>query len=201
MTHSPNEIMIKRIKQKMAEKGINARQLAKLSGVGDSFVYDILNGKSKNPTSSKLNLISRELGVSIAYLMNMETDDLSYNKYLPVYNFENEREPRILFSKAFCVEKFISSKSLYVYRMTDDSMAFTICHNDILIVDKLQNNISHSGLFVIRDSITTTVRRLEHIIGSTKLRIMPDNDKYNVFINELKDIEILGKVVLIVKEM
>ena len=193
------DLMIDKIKKRMDEIGINARQLAEKAQVGKSFVYDILKGKSKNPTSSKLNSISRELGLSISYLMN-GNDNLNYENYIPIYNLGTDDEVRILLAKSFGIKRVIQNDNLFTYRMCDDSMEPLIADNETIIIQKEIDGIIKSGVFLIKDQVTSTIRRLEHIIGTTDIRIIPDNNKYTTYIKNMDKIEIVGKVIFSLKE-
>ena len=69
-----NGQLIIRLKEEMEKSNINALELAEKAGVGATFVYDILKGKSKNPTSKKLLSIAEALNVSLSYI-TCETDE------------------------------------------------------------------------------------------------------------------------------
>ena len=64
--------LAKRLKIEMDRKDLNARELAELAGLGSSLAYDILSGKSTNPTTKKLSAVAKVLGVSVLYLMHGE---------------------------------------------------------------------------------------------------------------------------------
>lgn len=53
----------------MWEKGINARNLAMAAKTGRSFVYDILSGKSADPTITRLRRIAVALETTVEELM------------------------------------------------------------------------------------------------------------------------------------
>lgn len=197
--------IVDKIRKRMKEIGINARQLAEKSHVGKSFIYDILKEKSKNPTSSKLNSVARELGLSISYLMN-NNDHLNYEDYIPIYRLEHDKEVHkevsILLSKSFEVKRRLQEENndLFSYRMYDNSMEPLIFSNETVIIQKETNKSIKSGIFLIKDQITSTIRRLEHIIGTTDIRIIPENDKYTTYTKNINEIEIVGKVVFSLKE-
>lgn len=187
----------------MMEKGINARQLAAKAQVGKSFVYDILNGKSKNPTSSKLNSISKELGISMSYLIDNASNFINYDHYIPIYSLDKDENVSVLLSKSFCIEKLSAKNNeLYTYRMYDDSMSPTIQSNEFVIVKKFTKESDvKSGVYLIQDKSGSTVRRLERIMGTDRVKIAPDNNRYSIYDKELEEITIVGKVVFGIKEM
>lgn len=195
-----HDIMVQKIKRRMDEMGIDARQLAAKAQVGKSFVYDILNGKSKNPTSSKLNSISRELSISISYLINNAGNSINYDHYVPIYSLE---DARLLLSKSFCTEKLSDNKNdLYAYRMYDDSMSPTIQNNEFVIIKKFQDKEDvKSGIYLIKDKSGSVIRRLERIMGTDSVKIAPDNSRYSVYNKNLDEISVVGKVVLGIKEI
>ncbi|ACT69461.1 helix-turn-helix domain-containing protein [Neorickettsia risticii] len=195
-------VMAYKIRKRMEEIGINARELAERAGVGKSFVYDILNGKSKNPTSKKLNSISRELGISISYLINVSPDSIDYENYLPVHSLDNQLSVSFLFNRAFCEEHISEAGKLYSCIMYDDSMSPSIMPNETLIIKKfVQGDRMKSGVFLIRDKFNSIVRSVEHIFGSQDVKITPDNEKYSTYIKHFDEIDIIGKVIFTLRRL
>jgi len=74
-----NGQLITRLKEEMQKNNVNALELAEKAGVGATFVYDILKGKSKNPTSKKLLSIAEALNVSLSYITCETSDKASGN--------------------------------------------------------------------------------------------------------------------------
>ena len=199
-----NSLMINRIKQRMNEVGINAKQLAEKAEVGKSFVYDILNGKSKNPTSNKLSSISKHLGIPISYLINVdENNDIDLQRYIPIHplqeegdenNSDTEQHPSMLLISSL-LKQNTNHSSFYSFTITDDSMVPTFNNGDIVILSISTKKQKPSGFFLIKDDFSTTIRRIEHIIGSIKLRIVADNEKYATYQQEIDNIQLIGKVI------
>lgn len=59
----------KRVKARMDELGLNAYQTAKKAGLGDSFVRDILRGKTRSPSSENLAKLARALETTSDWLI------------------------------------------------------------------------------------------------------------------------------------
>lgn len=57
----------KRLKMRIDMMGTNALEVAKKAGLGDSFVRDILRGKSKNPGIDKLEKLAAALDTSVEW--------------------------------------------------------------------------------------------------------------------------------------
>ncbi|MBQ4874590.1 MAG: helix-turn-helix domain-containing protein [Rickettsiaceae bacterium H1] len=198
-----NLLMVNKIKQRMSEVGINAKQLAEKAEVGKSFVYDILNGKSKNPTSNKLSSISKHLGIPVSYLMNGDENNIDLQKYLsvrPLLEKVETNDLSILLLKSL-FKPISNYEKFYSFSIDDDSMEPTFYNSDVLIINKLQNKQHSLGFFLIKDEFSTTVRRVEHIIGSTKLRVIADNSKYATYEQEINKIQLIGKVLWYLRTM
>lgn len=197
MNMTNNLLMVNKIKQRMSEIGINAKQLAQKADVGKSFVYDILNGKSKNPTSTKLSSISKHLGIPISYLMNNDDNNINTEDYSSIQSFdtgEKDNPSMLLLSSLF--QNIQNTKSpYYSFKISDDSMEPTFHNGDIVIIEKSQNKKELVGCFLIQAEFSTTIRRIEHIIGSTTLRIIADNQKYATYEQDMGNVKLIGKAV------
>lgn len=61
-------VLQKRLRDLMEEQGLKAAPLAQKAGLGESYVRDILRGKTRSPTSDKLKLLADALDTTPAYL-------------------------------------------------------------------------------------------------------------------------------------
>lgn len=68
-------ILQKRLRERMEELGVKPAPLAKKAGLGDSFVRDILRGKTRSPSADNLVKLSRALGTTPEYLTGIKTND------------------------------------------------------------------------------------------------------------------------------
>lgn len=67
-----HQLIRDRLRQEMDRRALTAVALAKNAGVKNSFIYDILNGKSTNPSSVKLAQVAETLGLSLSWLAGAE---------------------------------------------------------------------------------------------------------------------------------
>ena len=72
MPTAPNTIG-SRLKQEMRKQGLTSTELARRSEVKTSFIYDVISGKSANPSTIKLARVADSLGVNLAYLAGFES--------------------------------------------------------------------------------------------------------------------------------
>src|SRR3954463_9843442 len=61
-----------RLKLEMKRRGITSAELAKRADVKTSFIYDIISGKSANPSTVKLARVAQGLGVSLSSLVGSD---------------------------------------------------------------------------------------------------------------------------------
>lgn len=83
-----------RLRRMMAEHGFSAAQLAKNANVKPSFIYDIINGKSTNPSIVKLAHIANVLNINISLLIGNEPENYSARSHTlrsKKYRLECER--------------------------------------------------------------------------------------------------------------
>lgn len=71
----------------MAERGFSAAQLAKSAHIKPSFIYDVIHGKSTNPSIIKLAHIARVLDVDISSLVGSISD----NNGTPLHNLNGKK--------------------------------------------------------------------------------------------------------------
>lgn len=79
-------LVVENIKRIMAEKDLNATEVARRSSLNPTGVRDIINRKSRSPGVDTLNKIAKGLGVSIeAFFADISNDMLRF-EMLRVYD-------------------------------------------------------------------------------------------------------------------
>lgn len=66
--------LAREIHRQMVEKGIGQKALAKMAGLNETYVRDILRGKSKNPKTEQLQKLADALGGDILDLTGVDID-------------------------------------------------------------------------------------------------------------------------------
>jgi Peptidase S24-like len=96
----------------------------------------------------------------------------------------------------------VSAKHLLVIEVEGDAMAPTIISGDRIITDTSHKTPSPDGLYAIRDSFgNVIVRRLQlmRAVQPSRLKIILDNPKHAAEEIALSEIEVVGKVLCILK--
>lgn len=208
-----NHLMIDRLRKEMRRVGINARELSNMANVGRSFVYDILNGKSSNPTSHKIAAVAEVLGISVPYLVAGSSNDnelqnvrseshIGIPEIISLKQEDNKKDfdaPLHFFRKDLLTGIGTDICELRVFKIKGDSMAPSLIDNDLILVDIGQKNPDHAGVFLICCHNVLLPKRIELILQPNnlppQLQISSDNPKYANYKRNEEDVDIVGKVV------
>lgn len=63
-------IIARNVQRIMIEREMNPKQLAGYAGLGDSYVYNLIDGKSKNPLAANIQKIAAALGCPVVDLLD-----------------------------------------------------------------------------------------------------------------------------------
>lgn len=207
-----------RLKQEMKKQGINTVELARRSGLLTSFFYDVISGKSHNPSIVKLAKVAEILDIDLDYLVRGKDDNLDtqttketnrdYISIPRIYTRDSHNGSNIithstddntfLFHKDWIKNVIcIDSTNLRCFVVGDDSMIPTMQHDDIVLLDLSKNTPSPPGIFVLFDGLGLTTKRLEYFTepSRSRIRVIPDNQYYSAYECSISDVTIIGRVV------
>lgn len=205
-----------RLKTEMQSRGVTAAQLARRADVRISFLYDILSGKSANPSPVKLARVATSLGVSIQRLLGEdETGQRPGDDYVTIPRIavdasagggtlvtSEEPAESYYFRTAWIRDHLgTSPQNLRMLYISGDSMEPTLCHNDIILVDTTKQTPSPPGIFVLFDGMGLIAKRLEYVAHQKRLRIISDNPQYSTYERSIAEAIIVGRVVWFAREM
>jgi phage repressor protein C with HTH and peptisase S24 domain len=226
---SPRDVMAlgDRLREEMAKAGINGSELAKRSGVKPSFIYDIISGKSGNPSTVKLARVAEGLGISLNQLIGQQAVGLEagISSHAPedehdfvvissirvqasmgggsLVTVEKEGEP-YYFRRSWIRDRLgVHPSQLRMIFVRGDSMEPTLCNNDIVLVDMSKKTPSPPGVFVLFDGFGLVAKRLEFLSNSNPpcIRIMSDNPQYSAYNRTAEETHIIGRVVWFAREI
>lgn len=207
------------LKQHMHCQGVNARELARRANVKSSFIYDILNGKSTNPSTVKLSKVAQALGVNLSQLVDptpqmaapslnvisSEPFDASFAPpYVNVtytdhhYSIDTQPDTPYLFSKRWLLNQFrLPLQQLVLCHITSDAMSPTLLCHDVVLIDRGNTLPSPPGIFILCDGHSLSAKRLEymHVQKHEWVRVTCDNPCYAQQEAQLGELDIIGKVV------
>lgn len=211
-----------RLKMEMKKRGISSAELAKRADVKTSFIYDIISGKSTNPSTVKLARVAESLDVGLGYLVGNTDSPVSDTKekkspaaYVAIpritvdvsatgntfASVEHEEEC-YYFRKSWITDRLkVAPSDLRLLYIRGDSMEPTLYHNDIVLVDTTKKVPSPPGIFVLFDGFGLVSKRLEYIAGQNAFRVMSDNPQYSTYERSAPDTFIIGRVVWFAREI
>ncbi len=204
-----NSLLVSQLRKVMTERQINARTLAERADVGPSFVYDILSGKSANPTTQKLSAIAEVLGVDVNYLMSDQhvedqgmADTLieipllavrADSDGLHITEHHKVMEPQ-RFHRAWVKETLGKDpETLRTLVLSDDSMAPTLHQDDVVLVDTEDLSAKDDSIIVVLDGIGLAVRRLKH--EGSDVHVLADNSAWQEEPRDAEDCSIIGRII------
>lgn len=214
------ETLIENLTSAMQKRGVSAAELAKQAELKPTFIYDILNGKSRNPSMSRLAKIAAVLDIHLTDLLGIEEPPQRaqhgegyalVSKALNV-SFDSGGRPDVLeqeadpyyFRRSWLRNRLGSEpENLRLVRIEGDSMEPTLCHGDVVLVDISRKNPSPPGIFVIFDGMGLLAKRIEYLAQSNppSIRILSDNPQYHPYERKVKDTHIVGRVVWFAREI
>jgi Peptidase S24-like/Helix-turn-helix len=204
-----------RLREAVRKSGLKATQVAKRANVLPTFIYDIVAGKSANPSAEKLMRVAEILDVPLDWLVGVPVNGTSSirhtvgaNVVIPHLAIDDcpSRDAVITLDKngnSFCFpQNWIEAQlhanpvTLLMMYVNGESMEPTLCHNDLIMVDTACKAPSPPGVFALLDGVALKVRRLEYTHDeSPRLRIIADCPCYANSERPINECQIVGRVV------
>ena len=183
-----------------------------------SFIYDIISGKSANPSTVKLARVADSLGIALKSLVEKaetvipavfsapsSTDFFSIPRLIvdsthpeTAISSQHVSDEPYSFRKSWLVEHLkVAPENLRLLSIAGDSMDPTLVHADIVLIDTASTHPNPPGIFIIYDGFSLAPKRLELLshLPRAKIRLISDNPQYTTYVKSVEDIAIIGRVV------
>lgn len=214
-----HQVIRDRLRHELDRNRLTAVQLARNAGVKTSFIYDILNGKSTNPSTVKLAMVAESLGINLSYLagsaehphlggINLSSQsDLVAIPHLAAQGTEakaRKSEPYCYFRRAWIRDTLSASPNdLRAVTLAGATMQPTLCDKDLVLVDTRQTSPSPPGIFVLSDGFGLVAKRLEYASSAKPpvVRVISDNPQYGAYERSASQIQIIGRVVWLARQL
>lgn len=213
--------LVQNLRAAMQQRDISAIELARQAQFKPSFVYDILNGKSANPSSTRLAKLANILEIPLTALLGVEEntsrslppeeDYVMISSMLTATSAKGgsavleEREGKPYYFRRQWVQNRLNARpeDLRMIFVEGDNMAPTLCQGDMILVDITKKKPSPPGIFVLFDGFGLVTKRLEFLSNSTppSLRILSDNPQYLPYERAIAETNIIGRVVWFAREI
>lgn len=211
-----------RLEAMMKEKNVKARALAEAAGVGQTYVRDILAGRSINPSPDKLGMIAKALGCSL-YAISGNKKHIIYNEdvktndddviYIPEYNIEVSAGVGCSIpdmqdaSKVWRIPREVlagiqatSLSNLAIVTVRGDSMEPDYRPYEKILVDRGDTLIRNDGVYILSNGIDLVVKMVQVLSPEAgqnlpSLRIISKNPDYPAYERPFNDVMVNGRVV------
>lgn len=215
ITYMPTQTVIaKKLKNLLAERGMTAAELARIAEVRTSFVYDVLSGKSLNPSTFTLARVANALAIPLHELAGAEPIPASghgvSSHFVAIRALDTPTAAQdagasgekpadsVAFHPGWLRDTLHTfPEHLRILRINGDSMAPTLQDGDMVLVDTQRVLPSPPGIFILHDGFGLVAKRLQILPNSdpAKVSVVSDNAQYAAYERPLDDTKILGKVV------
>jgi phage repressor protein C with HTH and peptisase S24 domain len=206
-----------RIRARARQMHLPLIRLAQEAQVNRSFVYDILYGRSQNPTKIKLEQLAGRLKVGVDWLVTghgfvegtepgREGDSIYVKirsvKVSPsmgggrIVEEVEEGEPLQFLARWVRDTLNVQPDDLRIMRVGGDSMEPTLLDRDKVLVDLTKKTPSPPGIFVLHDGMGLVAKRISIIPRSEplRLRIVSDNSRYDPYDVTVDEANIVGRI-------
>lgn len=204
-----------RLKLEMKQRGITSTDLARRSEVKTSFIYDVLSGKSANPSTLKLARVARTLGISLSSLAS--AGELLPSEYTPIpritveasihkkrITLQEQTAESYSFRSEWISQRLAASPAeLRMIYHHGDGMEPSLQQGDLMMINTSRRTPSPSGIFVLFDGTKLMTRRLElrKSSDSGQICVQCDNPQYAAYERSPEEIYIIGRVVWFAREI
>lgn len=203
----------------------SVRSYAVSSGLSEGVIRKYLKGDSF-PTLDRLDQLAVAGGVELSWLATGEgamkagsqeapivSDEMSEFALIPGYDIQvaagsgltTEKEQitrKLAFRHKWLKFKGLSEKNLVLVFAKGDSMEPTIHDNNTLMIDTSQQQLNDGHIYVVRFNDHLVVKRIQTTMKGFYL--ISDNKEYEkmeISYNEADDLQIIGRIVWIGKDL
>lgn len=221
-----DETFSQRLERLVAASGMSARKVSIKAGLNPTLVRDILSGPINSPRTETVRALALALDIPISELMpdaagssvtaapppqdGLEFHGATYMA-LPVYDVDvsagpgaiNVDRPEPEAWHLFAMEALRTvtrapARDLAMVRVSGDSMAPTLCNEDLILVDRSIRKMGRDGMYILAWGDDIMVKRISVDFATRTLTIASDNPIYKTSTGvQPDDIGILGRVVWI----
>ncbi len=209
--------LTERIKARTHQLGLSTQGVAERAGVNRSFLYDILRGRSLNPSQEKLAKVAAALKVDPGWLLtgNGEVEGVEpatipddYVSIVSVRVVASMGGGRVVDDMVETGKPFhflrswvsgtlkASPNDLRIMKVAGDSMEPTLKDEDTVLVDLAQKTPTPPGIFILFDGMGLVAKRLELLPSGNppRLRIASDNPMYAPYEVTTDEVTVIGRI-------
>jgi phage repressor protein C with HTH and peptisase S24 domain len=208
------------VERRMIVRGMSCKSLSAAAGLNETYVRDLLKGRSKNPQTTQLAKLATALGCTIGDLSNPKPPSFNQpeaEKILPFSIPEldvramggagaespdldgNGQHPVVAtwaIPADFLRAHTPSPDDVRIIRVVGDSMEPEYPAGDRVLMDTSHRTPSPPGVYVVWDGFALILKRLEIVLGSAPatVRLSSSNPAYPPYERPIEDLRVQGRV-------
>lgn len=195
----------------MQRQQLNPRELARRAEVKSSFVYDVLSGRSENPSTLQLSRLAASLHIPLSILVNNEiseqaspglhiTQHAAFDGWFHPPHIEAGRTQSCPygFSHRWLMQQMgVRPDQIRWCIVPDDVMEPSLTCGDLVLIDQGHTYPNPSGHYLIGDGEYRQIRRLELLStpSASYLRLIADNPCYATYEKHADSVSIIGRII------
>lgn len=195
-------VLQRRVLARMNALGLKAAPLAKKANLGDSFVRDILRGKTTTPKADNLAALAEALETTPEYLLGGERNQQGASSgvvgipdlaifagmggggMLEVY-VDGDGAPSdpdqvrgYWGFPDYVIRRLGDIRNVYAWEARGDSMEPTIMSGSVVFVDTKQTMLPPDDIYALNYGDGLVVKRLKLIPRTDRVSVISDNERY-----------------------
>lgn len=179
--------------------------IRKSSGLSDSQISDLIYGRSYS--YSVMIRLSNALNKPMDYFLygkkEIEEPEIDQIAIPFISNLLDDKNKIIINDEKCCYinKKLIQTKKVYCMRIEGQIMNPLLNENDIIIIDYGIKYIIDGKVFVFHNKKLPFIQIKRLYIYEDKIKIMPENNKFDPYLIDFSDIKIIGQVINVFKKL
>lgn len=198
-----------RINALLAEKPDHEQdEIKKATGIDPKQIINVLGAAKSDISMEFMAIFAQVLNMPMDYILYGKTEpmvalDERYIKIPYIENETNENNGLIFKPSSNCAARYnallqitANPEGLVMIKAKSDCMESTISKNDEILIDASDRAITDGGIYAFNTFSFKYIQIKRFFIHINEIGVMSDNKKYDTYLANIKDVNIIGKVVL-----
>ena len=199
--------MKSRLGRSTVDKLMSVISAAKYSDAGNKVIADLTSSGIVRPASTLLVPPRKEQSLDDGMVEVSGVEFVSVPRFDAALSagpgsiLPDHTEPLgyVLFERQWLAAVTRAVPAAIAILMVDgDSMEDTLRDRDWVMVDRTQRRLNRTGIYALRVGDSAWVKRIELDLASKKVKVISDNDRYQVQVLAEEELEVIGRVVWVV---
>lgn len=199
-----------RINALLAEKPAHEQEeIKKATGIELKQIINVLGAAKSDISMEFMAIFAQVLHVPMDYVLYGKTGsflspDIKFID-IPYIEHETDENDKLIYDpngktctgRCDILLKITKDpRNLVIKSVISDCMVSTISKDDEILIDIAEKRITDGGIYAFNTFVFKHIQIRRFFIHTNEIKVMPDNKKYDSYLANIKDLHILGRVVL-----